>query len=234
MWVRPLHPDWRAILQHGPRDAAVTPDEEQAAVADFHNVPTAAARTLHQPRLGGGNSPRLLRSMPWLPQLTPPRRTHHSTALAPSARQQLALRKPARSPIAPTGSATLRIVGPYSANVSDDEVSHGTISHRYRSVRSRWRDPTKRGCGGLDGYRVSLDSSNYMSLYELDWDGDDFVTTLYSPAPEVTLSGCSASHFDDESTSWEDVTSSTDPGTGVTAQFRMQIRATRSGCCSNW
>lgn len=40
------------------------------------------------------------------------------------------------------------------------------------------REPTNSVCGGLDGYRGSLGSSNYMSLYELDWDGDDFVTAL--------------------------------------------------------
>ncbi len=81
---------------------------------------------------------------------------------------------------------------------------------------------------------VSLNSSNYMSPCELDWDGHDFVTTLYFPYPEVTLSGCSDSRCDDESTSWEDQTSSAAPGTGVTAQSRMQVQARRSGYCSNW
>ena len=40
-----------------------------------------------------------------------------------------------------------------------------------------------------------------MSLYELDWNGDDFVMALYFLDPEVTLSDCSDSGCDDESTS---------------------------------
>ena len=53
------------------RGAAVAPDGEQAAETELHKEPTAAARTLRQTRPGGGNSPSLFRSMPWLPHLTP-------------------------------------------------------------------------------------------------------------------------------------------------------------------
>lgn len=122
----------------------------------------------------------------------------------------------------------------YSGNYSDDVVSHGNIRYRYRANRCRWRKPANRGCAGITGYSVTLTSSNYMSLYELDWDGNDFVTTLYFPVPIVYLSGCSESSCNTQTTNWEDPTSSTRPVTGVTAQFSMKLRARRSGYCSNW
>ena len=73
-----------------------------------------------------------------------------------------------------------------------------------------------------------------MWRQELDWDGDAFVMTLYFPDPEVTLSGCSNSGCDDETASWEEQFSSTDPGMGVNTQFGMLFQVSRSACCSNW
>lgn len=36
------------------------------------------------------------------------------------------------------------------------------------------------GCKDLDGYWIGV-QQNYMSVYELDWDGDDIVNSLYYP-----------------------------------------------------
>ena len=91
-----------------------------------------------------------------------------------------------------------------------------------------------RGSEGLNDYGVSLNYPDWMSQYKLDWDGNGFVTTLYFPHPEVTLSGCSDSRRYDESTSWEERISSTDLEAGVTTQFRMHSQVSRSACYSNW
>ena len=87
------------------------------------------------------------------------------------------------------------------------------------------------GCSGLTGH--SIIENNYMSLYELDWDGDDFVTTLYYPSPPLTLSGCTLNGCSTLCTPWEDPTSSTNPGTGVTAEMRVVVESSFRARCSD-
>ena len=74
---------------------------------------------------------------------------------------------------------------------------------------------------------------NFMSLYELDWDGNDFVTTLYFPS---TSSATNCSYYQctgETSTSagWVGVSRSTRPTTGVDAQARVKVSARyQPGC----
>ena len=121
----------------------------------------------------------------------------------------------------------------YTDQRSADDVRHGfyrfRMNHR-RCPRINGR-PTVRGpgCSNLNGY--SIIENNYMSLYELDWDGDDFVTTLYFPSPSLTFSGCDRNGCSDLRTPWKDPTSSTNPGTGVTAEMRVIVETRLRSLC---
>ncbi|MEA2604851.1 MAG: hypothetical protein QOF89_5843 [Acidobacteriota bacterium] len=42
------------------------------------------------------------------------------------------------------------------------------------------------GCKDLDGYQIGV-QQNYMSVYELDWDGNDLINSLYFPNVWATL-----------------------------------------------
>ena len=48
------------------------------------------------------------------------------------------------------------------------------------------------GCKDLDGYQIGV-QNNFMSVYELDWDGNDIVNSLYFPNVWATLS-CTADY----------------------------------------
>lgn len=48
------------------------------------------------------------------------------------------------------------------------------------------------GCKDLDGYQIGV-QNNFMSVYELDWDGDDIINSLYFPTVWATLS-CTADY----------------------------------------
>ena len=101
----------------------------------------------------------------------------------------------------------------YSGNCSDGEVSHSITRYRYPRVRCRRRETSNNGCEALEDYAVSLNSPNDMSPYEFDWQGHDFDSTIYLPAPEVSLSEDCESRYDGESTSWEDQPPTPEPDT---------------------
>ena len=113
----------------------------------------------------------------------------------------------------------------------------GTATHGSRQYRKPipcqgsafYPLPSATGCAAaLSSWSAP---ENFMSLYELDWDGNDFVTTLYFPGTSVGLTcnyyGCSEKRSD-----WQDVSSSTDAYTGVDAQFRMKVSAAYEGGCT--
>ena len=78
-----------------------------------------------------------------------------------------------------------------------------------------------------------IEEDNYMSLYELDWDGHDFVTTLHFPSPDLELSGCTLNSCDTIETAWEDQTSSTNSATGVHAEMRVVVTSNSRARCSD-
>lgn len=69
--------------------------------------------------------------------------------------------------------------------VSYDEQHYGT---QLRSLQTT----ASAGCSAFDGWTQTL-TGNYLDLYELDWDGDDYVDTLGFPDVTVVLSCDSAS-----------------------------------------
>jgi len=77
--------------------------------------------------------------------------------------------------------------------------------------------PDIGGCMDITSYSIL---NNFMSLYEQDWDGDDFVTTLYFPSDCCTAEftcgvyGCGAA-----ASPWSPSTYSTNPETGVSTQI---------------
>ena len=127
---------------------------------------------------------------------------------------------------------------------SPSPVTHGTMV--YRSTFETC-DPTNVpgktpttyiGCQ-QEGGTVSQ-SSNYMTLYELDgWksqysgDGHDLVETLYFPGTSVTLTGCNYYGCPEKTSAWvdDDEDRDTSPLAHVDAQLRMTGRAYLEGTC---
>ncbi len=88
--------------------------------------------------------------------------------------------------------------------------------------------PSSNGC--KFAFRSWTQPTNFMSLYELDWNGNSLVTTLYYPSITVSLNcdyyGCSEGVSD-----WQDVSSTTNPVSDVYAQLRMKVYAGyETGC----
>lgn len=113
-------------------------------------------------------------------------------------------------------------------------VTHGTMVYR-TSVEECTPDvpgappTTYYGCqdqGGSVGQ-----TSNYMTLYELDWDGDDLVETLYFPGTSATLTGCDYDGCPEKTSGWVDMTRSTSSEAIVEAELRMKARAYLEGSC---
>ena len=78
-------------------------------------------------------------------------------------------------------------------------------------------------------------TSNYTTLYELDWDGNDLVETLYFPGISVTLTGCDHDGCPEKPSGWVDMTSSTSSSAVVEAELRMKASAYLQGSCDwNW
>lgn len=116
---------------------------------------------------------------------------------------------------------------------SPDTVTHGKYRYRANAARcpNLWSNPPFQGCSGLN--RNDLTSSgNYMSLYELDWDGDDLVTTLYFPTTSLPLENCNYEGCSSQQSQWLNPTSSTRPSTGVSAQMRLSVKAKKKDTCS--
>ena len=122
----------------------------------------------------------------------------------------------------------------YTDQRRSDRVDHGSYRVRLnvrRCPRLNLSYGPRVGCSGLDGHTII--ENNYMVLYEFDRDGNDFVTTRYYPSPSLTLSGCTLNHCSKIETDWEDPTSSTNPGTGVTAEMRVVVTSRFQARCSD-
>ena len=124
-----------------------------------------------------------------------------------------------------------------STQASTDIVTHGTIIYRNspRPCLAPGITPPPDfyvGCS-LQGGTVSQ-TGNYMTLYELDFDGNDLVTELSFPDTSVTLT-CNYEGCSQQVTTWKDDNNSTIPVTGVDVQLRMTVRAELEGSCGwNW
>ena len=90
----------------------------------------------------------------------------------------------------------------------------------------------------MSGVSVSQ-SSNYMTVYELDRpDSDDLVETLYFPGTSLTLANCNYEGCPERTSSWVDMSSSTSSTVDVEADLRMKAKAQIEGYCDtgdwNW
>ena len=78
-------------------------------------------------------------------------------------------------------------------------------------------------------------TSNYMTLYELDWDGTELVETLYFPGTSVRLTDCDHEGCPTQTSGWVDMTSSTSSSANVQAELRMKVSTRLEGSCDwNW
>ena len=130
----------------------------------------------------------------------------------------------------------------YNANSCTTQSSSATVTHGALTYRQSPRACLAPGITPPPDYYVGCtqeggtvsQTSNYMTLYELDFDGNDYVTKLSFPATSVTLTcdydGCSR-----KTTTWKDDDGSTHPATGVDAKLRMTVDARLEGSCDwNW
>ncbi len=93
--------------------------------------------------------------------------------------------------------------------------------------------PLTPGCSQAAG-SVSQ-TNNYMTIYELDWDGSDLVETLYFPGTSVTLTGCNYEGCPEQTSDWVEVTRSSSSSVQVEAKLRMKASAYLEGSCDwNW
>ena len=132
----------------------------------------------------------------------------------------------------------------YNADNCTTQKSNATVTHGrlvYRSlveICTSSDEPgttpeTYYGCQAQGG--PLSQTSNYMDLYELDWDGNDFVETLEFPGTSVTLTGCDYYGCPEKITAWVDMTDDTSSSAHVEAQLRMRARAYLEGFCDwNW
>ena len=75
-------------------------------------------------------------------------------------------------------------------------------------------------------------NNNFMSLYELDWNGKTLVTTLCFPKTTVKIKSCNYWGCIAGVSKWEDVSSSTNPGSKVDSQMRMSVTVTYDHGCA--
>ena len=116
---------------------------------------------------------------------------------------------------------------------SDSTVTHGTMNFRTEVTQCPAQEGISEegpGCTVYEGTRA-IQTLNYMELWELDWDGNDFVETLYFPQTSLTLTGCTRDGCPQKQTGWLDKDSDTDPDADVDAEFRMTAKAILVGYC---
>ena len=112
-------------------------------------------------------------------------------------------------------------------------ATHGSRIHRIplSCFSSNIFLPAPSTLGCTVAPRTWTMGNNFMSLYELDWDGNDFITTLYFPATSISMScnyyGCSSKKSD-----WVSPSRSTKPLTGVRAELRTKVFARFQTACA--
>ena len=114
--------------------------------------------------------------------------------------------------------------------------TRGTAEHGTRLYRKpipcegSWAEPQPSATGCAAAANSWSEAENFMSLYEIDVDGNSLVTTLYFPGTAVALScdyyGCS-----ERASDWQDVSSKTDYASDVDAQLRMKVSAGYEAGC---
>lgn len=117
---------------------------------------------------------------------------------------------------------------------SDSTVTHGTMNFRTTATRCPLDELSTLeegpGCRVYEGARA-VQNINFMTLYELDWNGNDLVETLYFPRTSLTLSGCTRDGCPEKRTGWLSKTRDTSPPAETNAKFRMTARAVLVGYC---
>lgn len=88
--------------------------------------------------------------------------------------------------------------------------------------------PSSQGCNAAP--RTWNMNNNFMSLYELDWDGNDFITTLYFPTTRISMN-CNYYGCADGTSEWVEISRSTEISSGVDAEMRTKVSARyQPGC----
>lgn len=118
---------------------------------------------------------------------------------------------------------------------SNATVTHGTYGFRATvncpdPLDQRAEPPA--GCSGFNGFTVRQ-SENYMTLYELDRDGNDLIKTLYFPGTSLSLRNCTRDGCPERTSGWRGTTrfSAENPTANVGAQLRMKASAAVHGSC---
>ena len=113
-------------------------------------------------------------------------------------------------------------------------VTHGTMT--YRTFITPCPSTTLPlpvsypGCQLVGG--SFSQTSNHMTLYELDQrDDDELVETLYFPGTSVALTGCTYDGCPEQTSDWVEMTWATEPLPIVEAELRMKVSARLEGLC---
>ena len=113
-------------------------------------------------------------------------------------------------------------------------VTHGRMSYRHSAttcpIPGTVGNETGNGCLALEGTQASQ-TSNYMSLFELDLEGDDAIERLWFPGTSVTFTGCSHEGCPERTSGWVTMTSSSSSAVRAEAELRMKAKATLHGFC---
>ena len=121
---------------------------------------------------------------------------------------------------------------------SDHIATHGTLKYRYsyRPCPPPWWPPHPSGFNGCRGTKTVGQSSNFMTLYELDgpFDSDDLIETLYFPGTSITLTGCTKEGCPEKTTGWVRKTRDTHRDRIVEAELRMKASAYYEECDWSW
>ena len=121
---------------------------------------------------------------------------------------------------------------------SDDTATHGVMEIRQTVSCPDPSDPNDdppAGCSTVEGWRVTQ-RQNYMTIYELDSpDRDELIETLYFPGMSVTLRSCDHDGCPERTSSWVDMSRSTNSDVQVDAELRMKASAQVFAACDwNW
>ncbi len=124
----------------------------------------------------------------------------------------------------------------YTTQASSGVVIHGERHYRFapRLCRQYSEEPTP-GCRGASR-RTFSQSSNYMTVYELDKpDSDDLIETLYFPGTSITFGTCTRDGCPEKTSGWRTMSSSTSREADLRAQLRMKGKARlESSCDWDW
>ena len=86
------------------------------------------------------------------------------------------------------------------------------------------------GCLALEGTQASQ-TNNYMSLFELDVEGDDAIERLYFPRTVITFRNCTYNSCPEQTSSFVAMSRSSSDAARVEAKLRMKGSAYLEGYC---